>query len=213
MGKRFRGATFAAVAVAGIVTLGGCSSRSAAQRAYLIAQSSSLGRCSLGEEGDFGGPFRPLRATSWDDLGAAGGAWARLRAWQIASRPKDPPGDYTVTVEARFEFLRGNQGVLRPTVGAHERDAQRIAKAIDLGLDVYVGVEPIRRVGAYVSPALALDETGKVAWLGECAHRNSDSMAAALERAHVNPTRVGPAMRAWWERGDTDALLRALARK
>jgi hypothetical protein len=213
MGKRFRGATFVVVAVAGVVLLGGCArGRSAAQKAYLVRQSSSLGRCSLGEGGDFGGPFRPMRAASWNGMNRDVRAWARVAEWRISSAPKDPPGDFTVQVKARFNVLRGDRNVVGRSVGAHQQDAKSIAIALDAGLDVFVGI----RVFAgkpYATPALAFDKTGKLAWLGECAHRVSDSAAAGLKRADVNPARVGPAVRRWISDGDTNALIRAFTRQ
>ena len=209
MGTRGR-ACFALVVIAGIVTLGGCSARSAAQKAYLIGQSSSLGRCTQSEGGgDRGQPFDPLRAESWDRRNLDEQAWARVLRWQIASKPKDPPGDLTVTVKARFDILRGSGGPLRASVGAHQQDAESIAKALQAGFDVYVGARLIK--GApYVGTALAVDKTGKLAWLGECAAQDSDSAAASLQRANVDPKRVAPAVRRWFSDGDTRALLRAL---
>ena len=208
MGSRDR-ARVVLVLVTSIVTLGGCGGRSAAQKAYLVGQSSSLGRCSQGEGGDFGAAFDPLRAASWDQRNADEQAWARVLAWQISSKPKDPPGDLTVLVKARFDILRGSSATLRPTVGAYQQDAKSIAKALKKGFDVYVGALLIK--GApYVGSALALDQTGRLAWLGECAARNSDSTAASLQRANVDPKRVGPALRRWYSNGDTPALLRAL---
>ena len=112
-------------------------------------------------------------------------------------------------VNARFDILRGSHAALRPTVGAYQQDAKSIAKALKAGFDVYVGA--LRIKGApYVGSALAVDKTGKLAWLGECAARNSDSTAASLKRANVDPKRVGPAVRRWFSNGDTRALLRAL---
>jgi len=199
------------VVVTSIVMLVGCGGRSAAQKAYLISESSSLGRCTQGEGGgDFGAAFDPSRADSWDRMNADEQAWARVLGWQISSKPKDPPGDFTVMVNARFDLLRGSRGALGPTVGAYQQDAKSVAKALQAGFDVYVGV--LRIKGApYVGPALALDKTGKLAWLGECAARNSDSTAASLQRANVDPRRVGPAVRRWFSNGDTRALLPALS--
>jgi hypothetical protein len=199
------------VIVTSIVALGGCSSRSAAQKVYLVSQSSSLGRCTQGEGGgDGNAPFDPLRAESWDRRNADEQAWARVLGWQISSKPKVPPADLTVTVKARFEMLRGSRAALRPTVGAYQQDAKSIAKALKAGFDVYVGA--LRTKGApYVGSALAVDKIGKLAWLGECAARDSNSTAASLERANVNPKRVGPAVRRWFADGNTRALLRALA--
>ena len=134
--------------------LAGCGGRSDAQKAFLVGQSSSLGRCTLGEGGgDFGAVFDPLQADSWNRLNSEEQAWARVMRWQITSKPKSPPGDVTVMVTARFEILRGSRAV----------------------------------------------------WA-----RNSDSTAASLERANVDPKRVGPAVRRWFSDGDTGALLRAL---
>lgn len=211
MRKRFGGATFGAVAVA-IVILGGCGGRSAAQKAYLVSESGSLGRCTMGEAGDFGAPFDAARARSWDGRNDGVATWARVLAWRIASPPKDPPGDFTVRVNARFDLERGDRGVLRRSVGAHEPGAKSIAKALDLGLDVFVEIRS-RPGEPYVEQAIGLDETGKLAWLEECGHRASDAMADSLERANVDPARVGPAVRKWIADGDTYALLRAFARK
>jgi hypothetical protein len=197
------------VAVASAVTFGGCSARSAAQKAYLIGQSSSLGRCTQGEGGDFGAAFDPLQADSWNRMNADEQAWARVLSWHISSKPKHPPGDLTVMVKARFDILRGNRAALRPTVGAYQQDAKSVTKALTAGLDVYVGALLIK--GApYVAPALAVDRTGKLAWLGECAARNSDSTAASLQRANVDPKRVSPAVRRWFSDGDTRALVQTL---
>ena len=210
MGNQRSRVSVAVVVVTSIVMFGGCGGRSAAQRAYLISESSGLGRCTLGEGGgDFGAGFDPLRADSWVRMNADAQAWARVVRWQISSKPKDPPRDFTVMVKARFDLLRGSRAVLRPTVGAHQQDATSITKALQAGFDVYVGV---RRITAapYVMTALAVDKTGKVAWLGGCAARNSDSTAANLKRANVDPKRVGPALRRWFSDGDTRALLRAL---
>lgn len=208
MGSRSRGSV-ALVVVTSIVMLVGCGGRSAAQRAYLVRESGSLGRCTLGEGGDFGAAFDPVRADSWNRMNTDERAWARILGWQISSQPKDPPGDFTVMVKARFDFLRGTRAALGPTVAAHQQDARSVSKALQAGFDVYVGV---RRVGSgpYVVPALAVDKTGKLAWLGECAARNSDSTAASLKRANVDPKRVGPAVRRWFSDGDTGALLQAL---
>jgi hypothetical protein len=203
------------MAVAAVVMLGGCShSRSAAQNAYLVDRSRSLGRCTMGEEGGDSGPgFDPMRADNWNGLNTAGRGWARVVAWKISSKPKDPPGDMTVDVTVRFEALRGDRGVMRPTVGAHERDAKSIARALDSGLEVFVGIHRIRSVGPYVSPALALDHSGRLAWLGECASRSSDSTADALERARIDPKVLGRAIRQWMSNGDTRALLHGLTQK
>ena len=165
----------------------------------------------MGEEGgDFGSGFDPMRADNWNRLNAADRGWARVLAWEISSKPKDPPGDMTVGVKARFEALRGDRGVMRPTVGAHERDAKSIARALDSGLEVFVGILRTTSVGPYVSTALALDHPGRLAWLGECASRSSDATADALERAGVDPKVLGRAIRQWMSNGDTEGLLRGL---
>jgi hypothetical protein len=213
MGQRLRGATFVIVAVAGVVMLGGCArGRSAAQKAYLVRQSGSLGRCSLGEGGDFGGPFRPMSVASWNGMNRDVRAWARVAEWRVSSAPKDPPGDFTVQVKARFDVLRGDRNVVGRSVGAHQQDAKSIAAALGAGLDVFVGIR-LSAGKPYAAPALALDRAGKVAWLGECAHRVSDSAAVGLKRADVDPARFGPAVRRWISDGDADALVRSLTRQ
>ena len=212
MGKRLRGATFGAVAVAGIAMVAGCTSpRSEAQNVYLLRQSSSLGRCTV--SGGNGVGFDPMSVASWNRRNAANGAWARVSAWQISSKPKDPPQDRTVEVKARFQLLRGNRGAVRPTVGAFQQDAKSIAKALDARLDVFVAVDVLAKAGPYVVAALALDKTGKLAWLGECATQVSDAMALGLLRADADPRRVGPAVRRWISDGDTDTLLHTLTRQ
>jgi hypothetical protein len=212
MAKRLRGATFVPVAVAGIVLLGACSNgRSEAQKVYLLQQSSSLGRCTVSSGN--GVPFDPMRAASWNRRQPMNGAWARVSAWHISSKPKDPPGDRTVEVKARLRFLRGNRTVVRPTVGAFQQDAKSIASALDDRLDVFVAVDLLAKAGPYVVAALALDKAGKLAWLGECAAYGSDSMALALLRADVDPARVGPAVRRWISDGDAEALVRSLTRQ
>jgi hypothetical protein len=138
------------------------------------------------------------------------GAWARVVAWHISSKPKDPPADRTVEVKARFRFLRGNRSSLRPTVGAFQQDAKSIARALEAQLDVFVGVFPRATADPYVQPVLAFDKSGRLAWLGECAAHVSDSMALGLLRADVDPRRVAPAVRRWIADGDTDALVRTL---
>jgi hypothetical protein len=213
MRTRLRGATLVAMAVAAIVMLAGCGGRSAAQKAYLVAKSSSLGRCTIGGGGgDFGAPFDPTRAESWNGSKVSRESWARVLAWRVTSKAKDPPGDYTVDVNARFEFSRGDRSVLLPTVGAHEPGAKSIAKAIDAGLDVFVRVHASRN-GPYASSALVFDNAGRFAWVGNCASRSSNAAASAFERAGVDPKVVAPAIRRWIADGDTDALLRAFTRK
>jgi len=208
MGSRGR-ACVVLVVVTSIVALGGYSGRSAAQKTYLVSQSSSLGRCTQRGNSAGGRPFDALRADDWDRMNADAQAWARVLSWQISSKPKDPPSDFTVMVKARFEILRGNRGALRPIVGAHQQDAKSVTKALNAGFDVYVGA--LRIKGApYLTWALAVDKTGKLVWLNECSARNSDSTAASLQRANVDPKRVGPAVRRWFSNGDTRALLRAL---
>jgi len=212
MAKRLRGATFVAVAIAAGVMSGGCGGRSAAQKAYLVESSGSLGRCAIGGGGgggDKGAPFDMLRAASWNRLNAERATWARVLAWRVTSEAKNPPEDYTVQVKARFEFLRGDRSLLRPTVGAHEPGAKSIAKAIDGGLDVFVGVQAFR-TGPYASGALAFDDAGRFAWVGNCASGSSNAAASAFERAGVDPMRVGPAIRRWIADGNTGALLREL---
>jgi len=210
MRARRRRSAIAGTLVIALVVLTACShGGSAASATYLVDQASRLGRCTLGEGGDFGAPFDATRAESWDRLNGDVQAWARVLAWRIASKPKDPPGDFTVMVQARFDILRGSREAVRPTVGAHQRDAESIANALKAGLDVYVGVRGVAG-GPYVAPALALDKTGRLAWLGECAGRNSVATAASLERAKADPKQVAPAVRRWLSDGDTHALLRAL---
>jgi hypothetical protein len=209
MGKRLRGATFVAVAISSVALVGGCSTaRSEAQKVYLIPQSSSLGRCTVSSGN--GVPFDPMSAASWNRMNAANGAWARVSSWHISSKPKDPPQDRTVDVKARLQFLRGNRTVVRPTVGAFQQDAKSIAKALDARLDVFVAADLLAKAGPYVVAALALDQTGRLSWLGECAHQASDSAAGSLLRADVDQRRVGPAVRRWISNGDTDALVRTL---
>ena len=104
MGSRFR-ARVVPVVVTSLVMLAGCGGRSDAQKAFLVGQSSSLGRCTLGEgRGDFGAAFDQLQADSWNRLNSEEQAWARVMRWQITSKPKSPPGDVTVMVTARFEI-------------------------------------------------------------------------------------------------------------
>jgi hypothetical protein len=200
-----------AVAIGSVALVGGCSSaRSEAQTIFLIPQASSLGRCTVSSGN--GGPFDPMSAGSWNGLNRRNvkGAWARVVAWQISSKPKDPPQDRTVEVKARLQFLRGNRTVLRPTVGAFQQDAKSIARALEAELFVFVGVFPRPAADPYVSPAIALDKSGRFAWLGECASHVSDSMALSLLRADVDSRRIGPAVRRWISDGDSDALVRTL---
>src|ERR1051325_3330967 len=119
-----------ALLLAAVLTACTGGGRSAAQKAYLVSQSSSLGRCTQGSGGDFGAAFDPLRADSWDRMNADAQAWARVLRWQISSKPKAPPQDFTVMVRARFDILRGSREAVRPTVGAHQQDAKSVAKAL-----------------------------------------------------------------------------------
>jgi hypothetical protein len=198
------------MAALAVVMLSGCSGRSAAQKAYLVDQSGSLGKCTVNPGGGGGPrPFDPMRTATWNRMNDRVGAWARVTSWRITSKPKDPPQDRSVDVAARFDVVRGNRSAVRPAVQAFQQDAKSISRALGDGLDVFVAVQPLRS-GPYVTRALAFDTRGRIAWLGECASGASNSMATRFEQAGVHPKRVGPAVRRWLSDGDAAALLREL---
>jgi hypothetical protein len=206
---RLRRRDFPALVVAVALVFAGCSGRTAAQRKYLVAASGSLGKCTMGSGGDYAGPFDPFAPEAWEPLQPRVRTWARVAHWRTTSRPKDPPGDLTVSVNADLEWLRGDRTLLAATVGAHRQLANAVEQAVREHLFVSVGLE--RLAGrSYVERGIAMDTTGRIAWLGECAHHASDEMARALARAGTEPRVVGPAVLGWISTGRAAALVATL---
>jgi hypothetical protein len=214
MRKRLRGATFVAVTVASIVTLAGCGHpRTEAQKTYLTDHYRSLGRCTVNpKDGDRGAPFDPMKPASWRSPIHDKETWVRVVSWKITSKPKNPPQDRSVEVSTRLEVVRGDPVADRPPVRSFQQDAKSIAKALDDGLDVFLAIHPSSS-GPYATSAIGFDTKGRVAWIGECASRSSDSAASRFEQAGVDPKVVSPAIRRWISNGDVDALVEAFARK